>query len=93
MLIFAVVSNLLMQTGTMPQFHVDKTFADRRYKVSSARTYFYLNEATCERNLEIFQQSLQAVAGKMKSLEIIVHDFLFFFHKKEMATRFLRIFY
>ena len=47
----------------MPQFHVDKTFADRRYKVSSARTYFYLNEATCERNLEIFQQSLQAVAG------------------------------
>ncbi|XP_034235810.1 proline dehydrogenase 1, mitochondrial isoform X2 [Thrips palmi] len=49
--------------GTMPQFHVDKTFADRRYKVSSARTYFYLNEATCERNLEIFQQSLQAVAG------------------------------
>lgn len=49
--------------GTMPQFHVDKTFADRRYKVSSARTYFYLNEATCERNLEIFQRSLQAVAG------------------------------
>jgi len=53
--------------GTMPQFHVDKTFADRRYKVASARTYFYLNEATCERNLETFQECLQAVAGEIQA--------------------------
>ncbi|PSN37170.1 Proline dehydrogenase 1 [Blattella germanica] len=51
-------------TGTIPQYHIDKQFADRRYKVQSARTYFYLNEAQCERNLEVFQQCLEAVSGK-----------------------------
>lgn len=49
----------------MPQYNVNKTFADRRYKVQSARTYFYLNEATCERNVEIFMDCLHAVAGKL----------------------------
>ncbi|EDW66408.2 LOW QUALITY PROTEIN: uncharacterized protein Dvir_GJ16015 [Drosophila virilis] len=48
--------------GALPQYHVDKSFADRRYKVSSARTYFYLNEATCERNMEIFIKCLEAVS-------------------------------
>lgn len=51
--------------GSLPQYHVDKQFADRRYKVQSARTYFYLNEATCERNMEVFQNCLDAVAGKI----------------------------
>ncbi|XP_034114796.1 proline dehydrogenase 1, mitochondrial isoform X1 [Drosophila albomicans] len=49
--------------GALPQYHVDKSFADRRYKVSSARTYFYLNEATCERNMEIFIKCLEAVSA------------------------------
>jgi len=49
--------------GALPQYHVDKSFADRRYKVSSARTYFYLNEATCERNMETFIKCLEAVSG------------------------------
>lgn len=49
--------------GEMPQYNVTKTFADRRYKVQSARTYFYLNEATCERNVETFQECLHAAAG------------------------------
>ncbi|KAK9499784.1 hypothetical protein O3M35_002756 [Rhynocoris fuscipes] len=46
--------------GEMPQYHVIKRFADRRYHVNSARTYFYLNEATCERNVEVFQECLRA---------------------------------
>lgn len=49
--------------GSLKQYHVDKTFADRRYKVQSARTYFYLNEATCERNMETFIKCLEAIAG------------------------------
>lgn len=51
------------EEGTMTQYHVDKSFADRRYKVSSARTYFYLNEATCEKNMDIFIKCLEAVSG------------------------------
>lgn len=47
----------------LPQYSVDKTFADRRYKVQSARTYFYLNEATCEKNMETFIKCLEAVAN------------------------------
>ncbi|XP_054272368.1 proline dehydrogenase 1, mitochondrial-like [Macrosteles quadrilineatus] len=56
----------LPETGDMgkdiPQYHPSAKYADRRYKVSSARTYFYLDEPSCERNLEIFLKSLQAVA-------------------------------
>ncbi|XP_008196157.1 proline dehydrogenase 1, mitochondrial isoform X2 [Tribolium castaneum] len=52
-----------VEQGSLKQYHVDKTFADRRYKVQSARTYFYLNEATCERNMETFIKCLEAVAG------------------------------
>lgn len=51
------------EAGALPQYHVDKSFADRRHKVTSARTYFYLNEATCERNMEIFIKCLEAVSG------------------------------
>ncbi|XP_055711802.1 proline dehydrogenase 1, mitochondrial isoform X3 [Phlebotomus papatasi] len=58
------VSELTPQdSNTLPQYKVDRTFADRRYKVQSARTYFYLNEATCERNMETFIECLEAVSG------------------------------
>ncbi|XP_045465452.1 proline dehydrogenase 1, mitochondrial [Harmonia axyridis] len=50
-----------IEQGDLKQYHVDRTFADRRYKVQSARTYFYLNEATCERNMETFIKCLAAI--------------------------------
>lgn len=56
-------TNLSAEGTSLPQYSVDKTFADRRYKVQSARTYFYLNEATCERNMETFLECLDAVKG------------------------------
>lgn len=56
-------TNLSGDATSLPQYSVDKTFADRRYKVQSARTYFYLNEATCERNMETFLECLDAVKG------------------------------
>uniref|UniRef100_A0A1A9VRM3 Proline dehydrogenase n=1 Tax=Glossina austeni TaxID=7395 RepID=A0A1A9VRM3_GLOAU len=57
-------SSFVNKEDSLPQYQVDKTFADRRYKVNSARTYFYLNEATCERNMEVFIKCLEAVAEK-----------------------------
>ncbi|GBP17691.1 Proline dehydrogenase 1, mitochondrial [Eumeta japonica] len=55
------------EEGQLKQYHVEQRFADRRYKVTSARTYFYLNEASCERNTEAFLKSIEAVQGATDS--------------------------
>lgn len=46
------------------QYHAHAEFGDRRDQVKSARTFFYMNEAQCEKNMEIFLQSIEAVSGK-----------------------------
>ncbi|CAG9559302.1 unnamed protein product [Danaus chrysippus] len=55
------------EEGQLKQYHVEQRFADRRYKVTSARTYFYLNEASCEKNMEAFMNSIDTVAKITKS--------------------------
>lgn len=68
------------EDGSLPQYHVDKSFADRRYKVNSARTYFYLNEATCERNMETFIKCLEAVSGNHSFFIISIYLEFNIFH-------------
>ncbi|XP_075234848.1 proline dehydrogenase 1, mitochondrial-like [Lycorma delicatula] len=45
------------------QFQAFQEFGDRRKSVASARTYFYINEDVCDRNLDIFRNCISVVAS------------------------------
>ncbi|XP_022190180.2 proline dehydrogenase 1, mitochondrial [Nilaparvata lugens] len=49
------------QETKLKTYKAPQQFSDRRKDVSSVRTYFYLNEAACDRSLEVFQECIQAV--------------------------------
>uniref|UniRef100_A0A7E4VVN1 Proline dehydrogenase n=1 Tax=Panagrellus redivivus TaxID=6233 RepID=A0A7E4VVN1_PANRE len=47
---------------TQNRYGVHKEFGDRRVDVVSARTYFYAGEHECDKNVEVFCRSIDAVA-------------------------------
>ncbi|XP_064460770.1 proline dehydrogenase 1, mitochondrial-like isoform X2 [Ornithodoros turicata] len=50
----------------LKQFQTSEQFADRRYPHVMVRTYFYLNEAQCEKNMATFLKCIDAVSGATK---------------------------
>lgn len=46
------------------RYKAHREFGDRREKVISSRTYFYEGEEQCDKNMNIFLESIDGVAGK-----------------------------
>ncbi|KAK8381584.1 hypothetical protein O3P69_018580 [Scylla paramamosain] len=53
-------------SNVLERYTPQRKFADRRYQVSGARTYFYVNEAQCEKNMETFINCMDAVSDATK---------------------------
>ncbi|XP_041349161.1 uncharacterized protein LOC121368490 [Gigantopelta aegis] len=51
-------------TDPVGRFRAHEEFGDRRDKVISARTYFYEDEAHCDKNMQIILNCIDAVTGK-----------------------------
>ncbi len=61
----------MMVAESIKRYQAHKQFGDRRMKLNAARTYFYQNEAQCEKNMETFLRCIEAVAGKNPSKKVI----------------------
>ncbi|XP_065561105.1 proline dehydrogenase 1, mitochondrial-like [Artemia franciscana] len=55
-------NNAVGKETELARYQAHEEFGDRRYK-ATARTYFYENEAKCDKNMEIFLRCIEAVSG------------------------------
>ena len=60
-------ANTNLNTDGIKRYKAHEGFGDRRQMVNGARTYFYQNEAQCEKNMETFLRCIEAVAGNKAS--------------------------
>ncbi|XP_015795278.1 proline dehydrogenase 1, mitochondrial isoform X2 [Tetranychus urticae] len=51
------------ETGALKSFVVESDYSDARKFRATARSYFYLSEAQCEKNMEIFLNCIDSVAN------------------------------
>ena len=58
--------------GTDAKFRAHREFGDRRELVSSARTYFYEDEAHCDENMEIFLKGIDCVSGEWATELVLI---------------------
>ena len=61
-------ANNTLNTDGIKRYKAHEGFGDRRQMVNGARTYFYQNEAQCEKNMETFLRCIEAVAGNRASI-------------------------
>ena len=67
-------ANTTLNTDGIKRYKAHEGFGDRRQMVNGARTYFYQNEAQCEKNMETFLRCIEAVAGnKAFTLKSLLH--------------------
>lgn len=59
-------SSDIEQDGKLEKFQPHEQFGDRREGVISARTYFYKDEESCDRNMEHFLYCIEAAGGASK---------------------------
>ena len=62
-----ISANTTLNTDGIKRYKAHEGFGDRRQMVNGARTYFYQNEAQCEKNMETFLRCIEAVAGNKAS--------------------------
>ena len=69
-IVYYIEYNASFTAGPNVIYRAHEEFGDRRDHVTSARTYFYEDEAMCDENMRHFLRGIDAVSGKQPSYEV-----------------------